>query len=329
MKTKLFKAMGSHIKIKVDSESQRAADEIEKVSAWFEEWEQVLSRFRPDSELNRLNRGAGSPMQVSQVLWDVLVAALMAAAQSEGLITPAILDALEYAGYDRNFDDIGSGKGLSLSENINLSRSMEELFMDELTRTVYMPKGMRIDLGGVAKGWAGHQTMLRLQDFGPTLVDAGGDLAISGLLGGDIPWEISIVDPFAPAVPETAVAVFGAGACGVATSGKDYRRWLKNGIWQHHIIDPRTGLPAETDVLTASVIAPTVMAAEIAAKELVILGSRAGMAHIEELVDHSAILVLQNGEVLMDSSLSGKVDIYPTWKAPQPVISGVELQKAV
>ena len=312
MKNIKFRAMGSHMEIKVDADSTRAASELKKAPSWFEEWEQVLSRFRPESELNRLNRNSGTPVQVSQILWDVLKTAMLAANQSGGLITPVILDALEKAGYDKSYDQMGREQYSISPLETAKTLSLDDVYLDEPTRTVYLPEGMRLDFGGVAKGWAGNQAMLRLEGFGATLVDAGGDLAISGLLEGGVPWEISIVDPFAPPEPEVHIAVFGAGRCGVATSGRDYRRWLKNGAWQHHIIDPRTGLPAETDVMSASVIAPNIMDAEIAAKEALILGSRAGMAHIEDLAYHAGLLVLQNGEVLVDSSLVDKIRINTT-----------------
>jgi FAD:protein FMN transferase len=309
MKNIKFRAMGSHIQATIDSDSPRAAAELGKVPAWFEEWEQFLSRFRPDSELNRLNRAGGSPVQVSQILWDVMQTARMAAEQSRGLITPTVLDALEEAGYDRTFDDLSQSLRMRLPQAGSTPAPIDEIFLDESSRTIYLPKGMRLDFGGVAKGWAGHQTMLRLEAIGATLVDAGGDLSVSGLLEGDTPWEISIVDPFAPRQQEEPFAIFGAGRCGVATSGRDYRRWLKNGAWKHHIIDPRTGLPAETDVVSATVIASNVMDAEIAAKEALILGGGPGLAHIAGLPGYAAILVLQNGQVLIDPRLDGIVEL--------------------
>ena len=90
---------------------------------------------------------------------------------------------------------------------------------------------------------------------------------------------------------------------GVATSGKDYRFWKRNGLIQHHIIDPETGLPAETDILTATVIAPTVMQAEAMAKAIMISGSQAGISWLDSDETLAGLLVLENGERLHSRNL--------------------------
>ena len=95
------------------------------------------------------------------------------------------------------------------------------------------------------------------------------------------------------------------GRCGVATSGRDRRRWQQDGVWRHHIIDPRTGMPAETDVLSATVIAPDLIWAEIAAKTAFILGSQAGLAWIEERPALAAVLVLEDGRGLFSTRMEG------------------------
>ena len=164
--------------------------------------------------------------------------------------------------------------------------------MDPQTRTVTLPAGMRLDFGGVAKGWAAHQAMQRLKAYGPALVDAGGDIAISGRQQNGEPWVIGIEDPFAHGEEYDVLLL---GRCGVATSGTDFRRWQQNGVWRHHIIDPRTGLPAETDLVSVSVVAPTVMQAEAATKVILISGSRDGMAWLERQPELGGILVLENG----------------------------------
>jgi thiamine biosynthesis lipoprotein len=95
--------------------------------------------------------------------------------------------------------------------------------------------------------------------------------------------------------------VLGSGA--VATSGTDYRRWRRNGEWQHHIIDPRTGRPAQTDVLSATVVAPAACEAEVAAKVALLLGSRDGLDWLEARPELAGMLILQDGRVLRSSRL--------------------------
>ena len=91
---------------------------------------------------------------------------------------------------------------------------------------------------------------------------------------------------------------------GVATSGKDYRRWLRDGKWQHHLIDPRTGLPAQTDVLSATVIAPTAFEAEVAAKVIALSGSEQGLAWLEEQPDYAAIIVREAGQAVYSPQMN-------------------------
>jgi thiamine biosynthesis lipoprotein len=154
---------------------------------------------------------------------------------------------------------------------------------------------MSLDFGGIAKGWCAHQVMKRLRFDGPALVNAGGDIAISGPRADGSQWQVGIADPFHPGAE---IETLYLNACGVATSGKDRRRWTRNGILQHHIIDPFTGQPAETDLLTVTVVAPTVIKAEAAAKAAFILGSRAGMEWLEAHSELAALFILDDGRVL-------------------------------
>jgi thiamine biosynthesis lipoprotein len=175
------------------------------------------------------------------------------------------------------------------------SPPLSKIMLDGSSKTVTLPPGMSLDFGGIAKGWCAHEAVNRLQGQGPALVNAGGDIAISGPRADGSEWQVGIADPFRPG---EEIATLYLHACGVATSGKDRRRWRRNGIFQHHIIDPLTGQPAQTDLLTVTVIAPNVMEAEAAAKATFILGSRAGMEWIEVHPDLAALFILDNGQML-------------------------------
>jgi len=152
-----------------------------------------------------------------------------------------------------------------------------------------------LDFGGVAKGWAAHQAMKRLQVEGPALVDAAGDIAISGPRADGSPWQVGVADPFHP---KEEIETLFLNECGVATSGKDRRRWTRDEVLQHHIIDPSTRRPAETDLLTVTVIAPDVMEAEAAAKAAFILGNRLGLEWIESRTQLAGLFILDNGQMV-------------------------------
>ncbi len=291
-----FRAMGCQMLAALDSDDPAAIAALRQVSEWFEEWEQSLSRFRPDSELNRLNRWDGQPFQASEVLWQVVQAALHAAHDSSGTVTPAVLDALETAGYDRSFELLGDNRETpGPAKPVGDWRAIR---LDQARRRIKLPKGMRIDLGGIAKGWAADQAVKRLSEYGPALVDAGGDIAVSGSMANGTGWLIGVANPLS-AENDLATIELRGGA--VATSGRDYRRWQANGRTQHHLIDPRTGEPADTDVLTATVIAPSAVEAEMAAKLALIRGSLPGKRWLDEHPRTAGLLTLDTGETIASS----------------------------
>jgi thiamine biosynthesis lipoprotein len=166
--------------------------------------------------------------------------------------------------------------------------------VDETARTLTLPFGLGLDFGGVAKGWSAQKAMEQLRAEGPALIDAGGDIAVSGSRADGGPWKIGVADPFHPG---EEIEVLHLNQNGVATSGKNRRRWLRNGLLQHHLIDPLTGQPAETDLLTVTVIAHDVLQAEAAAKAAFLLGSHAGLEWIDTHPDLAGLLILDNGEM--------------------------------
>jgi FAD:protein FMN transferase len=293
-----FYAMGSQMSALLETYSLAGEEALEQVPAWFEEWEQALSRFRPDSELSVLNDSPGFPVPVSETLWGALQAARKAHQRSQGVVTPTILSALERAGYDRSFEQIGEGPAPGSGRALPSAQSLDQVAFDPVKRTVLLPVGVHLDLGGIGKGWAAQRAMQRLSAFGPALVDASGDLAISAPLIEGQPWQVGVSDPFDS---ERDLAMLGLGRCGVATSGRDVHRWFKDGAWQHHIINPRTGRPAETGIISATVLAPDALQSEMAAKMVLILGSREGLRWLEEQPEMEGLFVLENHETVETS----------------------------
>jgi thiamine biosynthesis lipoprotein len=315
----------------IDRDDTQADAQLAAVPGWFEAWEQQLSRFRADSDLARLNAAAGQPVVVPSALWQVIGVALDAAQQSNGLVRPTVLDALEAAGYDRSFDTIEQGRNGTIYRaptngegnmvvRVSAAGAAERppslvirpsspdwrrITLDKRTHAVTLPAGVRLDLGGVAKGWAADQALRRLAAAGPALVDAGGDIAVSGPMADRAPWPIAIANPFAPE-DSLGLVLLLQGA--VATSGRDYRRWRRGGVEQHHIIDPRTGRPAQTDVLAATIVAPDGPSAEVAAKVALILGSRAGLAWLDARPTLAGLLVLQDGQILRSCRMDAYLD---------------------
>jgi FAD:protein FMN transferase len=304
MHTHTFRAMGCSMSVVVDSDRHDVEAALTQVPSWFAEWEACLSRFRADSELSQLNRSAGYWFTPTQTLWDVLQAARAGVTLSGGLVTPTIAAALELAGYDQPFDTLLANGAISGGAALPGSTMLQwdAIEFDDDARDLRLPAGMRLDLGGVAKGWAAERAAEMLADIGAVIVNAGGDLALRRSRADLQPWPVGVADPRASlGVAESAehLDVLMLENCGVATSGLDHRRWTRaDGAPQHHIIDPRTGLPTDSDVLSVTAIAPTAAEAEVAAKTALLLGSRAGVAWIDAQEDYAAIVVLRNGVLL-------------------------------
>jgi len=296
-----FHAMGGDMLAILESGKKFPPSILGEVPGWFEGWEQTLSRFRPDSELSRLNQAFDQPVQVSDTLWDVFQYALSAETITNGLVTPTVLDALLEAGYSQSFDNLPRSQSQHGLQVLSAVNPLSMVTWDEKSQTICLPYGVRLDFGGVAKGWAAHQTAERLKEYGSALMNAAGDIAISGSLANGAPWQIGIRNPFEPGADFENLNLR---RCGVATSGKDRRHWNQNGLPRHHIIDPYTGQPAETNVVTATIVAPTVMEAEAAAKATLILGAEEGLKWIEADPVLAGIIVLENGHTLYSQRIN-------------------------
>ncbi len=262
-----FRAMGTQVGLWLWSEEPEAAGALSAARDMFEEIEQELSRFRPDSGLCRLNAAAGQGRQpVSPILAEVTRLALEAAEDSGGLFDPTVLPALEQVGYDDSFAAVAAREDESQAGPPGSAPAWRQVRVEN--DLITLPAGTALDLGGIAKGWSADQVAEQLHELGPVLVDAGGDIRAMGL-GAIDPWPVAIEDPLHP---DQDLVVLELSEEALVTSSVGRRRWKKGGQWMHHLIDPRTQLPSTSDVHTVSVLGPTAREAEIAAKVVLMLG---------------------------------------------------------
>ncbi len=294
-----FCAMGSAISVVIEDEDRRAV--LDEIPRWFMRWDRALNRFFPQSELARLNAEAGKPRKVSATLWSALETALCAAHWSEGLVAPTLLDAIESAGYDGSAGLLGEAPPSSMERATKRAHDWRRIQADPATRSVTLPTTARVDLGGIAKAWAADRACARLAAFGASMIDVGGDIAISAPRRNGAPWPVIVADP-RNAGRELRVLHVSKG--GVATVGRDFRKWQQGGAWQEHILDPRTRTATATDVLTATVVAETAVEADVAAKSIVLRGARDGLRWVEQQEGLSAIVVTDAGEVRMSARVS-------------------------
>jgi thiamine biosynthesis lipoprotein ApbE len=233
----------------------------------------ACSRFRADSEICALN--GGQPMKISPLLAEAIAVALRAARLTEGDVDPTVGAAMSAVGYDRDFEKI-EPNGPPLSLTVRKVPGWREVRLDGQSLT--MPAGVRLDLGATAKAWAADRSAARITSrLGcGVLVSLGGDVAVAGP-APDGGWRIRVQDVTGapgdpPAGPYALIAIRDGG---LATSSTAARRWQRGGDVLHHILDPRTGLPAEPVWRTVSVAAGSCADANAASTAAVIRGRRA------------------------------------------------------
>jgi thiamine biosynthesis lipoprotein len=266
--------MGTDIDLFVDADGGER--ELDAAEGEFHRLEGVLSRFRESSELSHLNRLGGC--EVSTDLARVVELALDARERTDGRFDPTVHDAVVAAGYDRSFELVesdadGAPSSARCGGGLRLNGSRIEL-----------DPGVHLDLGGIGKGYTVDRATELLAEAGPCLVNAGGDIAVRG---GS--WPIRV---------DGAVTVELSGG-GLATSGRDRRHWRRSGRELHHLIDPSTGVPAESDLLRATAVGIDAAEAEVLAKWLFLVGESEAVAS-----GITCVLVREDGSVRLGGDLS-------------------------
>ncbi len=235
-------------------------------------WEDRFSRFRPLSQLSRLNAVAGEPVSVDATFLDLLDTARGAVIRTGGRFDPSILPGLEAAGYDATFDTVRMRTATLDRPAVPAAgvAAWRQIRIDRTDGTAALPPGMRIDLGGIAKGAFVDALAERLAGWPGGCVDAGGDLRVWGQAPTDDGWVVGIEDPARAGIDLAAVIAAPPLCAAVATSSPNRRHWDVNGEARHHLIDPATGRPLALPVASVTVLAPTATAAEVATKALLV-----------------------------------------------------------
>lgn len=243
-----FEAMGTTVEAWFE-----AGDNIAAVARWFEEVESRCSRFRPDSELSRINREPSEESRLSEMMWQVASAADRARALTGGLVDIGVGSAVVGWGYGRTFGevvDIAHPGG-------QFSDPAWSLFPED--RSLHRSTGTSLDLGGIAKGWACDKAV---EKGLARVVSAGGDLR-----SADPATVTTVLDN-----NDGVAARVHVGMGALATSSVTRRRWRVGDREVSHLVDPRTMEPVDTPVLSATVVARTAVEAEAGAKAVLIRG---------------------------------------------------------
>ena len=267
-----FRAMNSVILM--GAEGQGTAAGFEAARSFIEAAEERFSRFRETSELSYLNRSAGQWTSVSPDLFEVLDLSLTYYRATGGLFAPSILPDLQRAGYTRSMDELRAQGVDPVSADHFPSRApaFDSLRLDHARSRVFLSQGMQIDLGGIAKGWIAERAAEVLSAYSTACaVSAGGDMFMIGHPQGQAGWDVALEDQRDPA-SDIITLWIDQGA--VVTSSVAKRTWRQGNQLRHHLIDPRSGQPAQTPWLSVTVLAPHAALAETFAKAILIGGPR-------------------------------------------------------
>jgi thiamine biosynthesis lipoprotein len=310
-----FRALGTDVRLIASGPGAGAA--VARARADVLDYHARLTRFDPASELCALNADPRPVVPASALLRSAVRAALQAARSSGGLVDPCLLDALEAAGYTRSFEP-GSAPPLELGGPVGAAspdpaRRWRAIHVDDEAGTIARPPGLRLDLGGSGKGHVADLVARRFEGLADWVVDCGGDIRVGGSREVEVAHPLRAA-PRAPAQPSAAVRACEAertpgptpsrpepaarlqiadGA--IATSSIVARAWLGDGGRRiHHLLDPSTGQPVWTGLLSATALAPTTLHAETLAK-VALLGG-ADVARVA-LARRGGVVVHAGGEV--------------------------------
>lgn len=313
-----WQALGTNVELLV-SDGHALAQAQAILEHQLDELDMACSRFRDDSELMRVNAGAGRAIRVDSLLIEVVEVALRAAELTDGDVDLTVGAALLLAGYDRDMqlldctspasEDARAGACHSPATAPRVRATLlcgwRAVELNRERCTLKIPRGVKLDLGATAKAWAADRAALAIYDAVGcgVLVSLGGDISTAGPAPSEdsleqkarAGWQIHVTDDHrsGPNAPGQTISIAGGG---LATSSTTVRRWHHGEQMMHHIIDPTSGAPAEEVWRTVSVAASDCADANIAATAAIVRGTRAPewLAGLRL----PARLVGRNGEVL-------------------------------
>jgi len=268
-----FRAIGTVATVVVSGEASADAaqsvlrDEIAAI-------DRTCSRFRPDSEIEYLHREAGRPLVVSTLLFEALEVAVAVAERTHGAVDPTVGNAMVTLGYDCDFEEVVKRRNLP-PRALGPVVGVGHVHLCARTRTVRIPRGVRLDLGASAKAFVADRAAARIAnelDAG-VLVSIGGDISVAGPSPQE-GWPIGIADDSsAPATEVDQVVSIRDG--GLASSSTVVRSWSVGAERVHHIVDPATGYSAAPYWRLVSASGKTCVDANAASTAAVVWGSHA------------------------------------------------------
>jgi thiamine biosynthesis lipoprotein len=272
--TATWRALGTYVHLSTSDEA--ALEPARQIATrLLDVVDRTCSRFRKDSDLVRANAAAGSWTNVDPLLVKAVGAAVEAAAQTDGLVDPTLGHAMVAVGYDRDISlvlaESSDPAGIAVPARAGAWLDIQR----DPAGAIMVPHGSALDLGATAKAWAADLIVDAIAaqwdsaQWDTTVVlSLGGDVAVAGPGG----WPVAITETIDdPAGAEIVHLPYG----GLATSSTAARRWIRDGVIRHHLIDPRTGEPTDGRWRTVTATGATCLAANTATTAAIVLGEAA------------------------------------------------------
>ena len=286
-----FRAMASSVTVRLEQPGPGAQAALDEVREVFTRIERSCTRFDPDSDLMRANAAGRRWSSVAPECLRVLRRAHEAYRATDGAFDPRTLESLVALGYDRSWEQLDDAP-LPQPVRARRPRRWRPTFDEDGGRVRI---GSRpVDLGGIGKGVAVREAMALLKGHGRSiLVEAGGDLAVGGPGPQGQGWRVAVENPFGGGDP---AAVWQVTDTAVATSSIRRRQWRSGGSTAHHLIDPRTGQPADSGLISVSVVHAQADTAEVWTK-VAFLRGRERIRRLLDDADLPAVWIEQDGRV--------------------------------
>ena len=297
--------MGSRFDIAIIAKDSRQADKhIDEVIAEMSRIEDLISDWKPTSQISEINRNAGvKPIKVDREVFELTKRAIQFSRLSEGAFD------ISYAALDKIWKFDGSMKEIPTPEEIQRSVAKvgyQNIELDSVNSTIFLKQlGMKIGFGATGKGYAANKGKELMESKGVKagMVNAAGDMTTWGTKLNGKAWNVSITNPFDE---EKHIAVIPLKGQAVTTSGSYEKYVVFSGKRYAHIINPVTGYPA-TGLISVTVIGPSAEMANGFSTSMMVLGAEKGLKLLTKFPEYSCLLVTDSGEVVKSPNFKVKV----------------------
>lgn len=305
--TTSFTAMDTAMAITVYAHDQSEASEnLARCNEIVRELDKALSPTEDGSWIARLNAAEGEPLDAPSDVRELVVQAQETAEATDGAFDPTVYPLTSAWGFTNGAHRTPSDAEIEAA----LARvSFHAVHVDAASGAISLEEGAQLDVGGIAKGFAADRIAdeLRERNVSGALIDLGGNVTVLGAKPDNTPWTVGIADPLDPA---SLAGTLRLAEATISTSG-DYQRFFidDEGIRRHHLIDPKTGYPAESGLSSVSVVARSGARADALSTALFVLGADRAVdlwraTQGDEASAFEAVLITRNGAVLVTEGLS-------------------------